>query len=659
VISTLLVANRGEIARRIFRTAAAMGIRTVAVYAEGDWNAPFVTEADQALALPGRTAAETYLNSAALLAAAVEAGADAVHPGYGFLAEQAGFARAVIGAGLTWVGPPPEAIEAMADKLAAKQAMAAAGVPVLPAWEITADLPPPGLPLPVIVKAALGGGGTGMRVVTAAGEFAEAVAAARREAAAAFGDPTVFAERYLAGARHVEIQVLADCHGTTVHCFERECSVQRRHQKLIEECPSPAVGAGLLERMAAAALAAAKAVGYSGAGTVEFLLEPSGEFWFTEMNTRLQVEHPVTEAVTGVDLVREQLLAAQGLPLSVTQERLARSGHAIEARLYAEDPAAGFLPAAGTLTQWHPAAEPACRWDSGVATGSVVGTEFDPLLAKVVAHAPTRTEAALKLALALERSRIRGVASNRDFLVGLLRHPEFLAGNITTDFIGRAGVPLAREPAPGELRLAVVAAVLADQAGARAAAPVLASLPAGWRNTVIPAERAGYRYRGELLEAGYRWQRDGRFEVTVTGAGDESRMAVAVLGAAGGWVDFTADGCRHRCHVLARGDRVWVQGPAGDIELTRLPRFAGPAPEPVAGRLAAPMPGTVRAVLVSRGERVAAGQLLMILEAMKMEHRITAPQAGVVTGLRAGPGSQVAAGDLLAVIEPPPQGGGA
>ena len=348
-----------------------MGIGTVAVYAEGDAGAPFVTEADRALALPGRTAAQTYLNIDALLAAAAAVGADAVHPGYGFLSERAGFARAVTAAGLTWVGPPAEVIEVMGDKLAAKRLLADVGVPVLESWQVTGDGLPDlsGVPLPLIVKAAMGGGGKGMRVVGTHAELAEAVAAARREAAAAFGDGTVFLERYITDARHVEIQVLADGHGGLVHCFERECSIQRRHQKIIEECPSPAVDPGLRERMGAAALAAAKAVGYLGAGTVEFVLEPSGDFWFLEVNTRLQVEHPVTEAVTGVDLVREQLLVAQGLPLSVTQDGLAINGHAIEARLYAEDPAAGFLPATGTLIDWCPATAPPCRWDAGVAAG--------------------------------------------------------------------------------------------------------------------------------------------------------------------------------------------------------------------------------------------------------------------------------------------------
>jgi len=749
LITTLLVANRGGIARRILRTAAAMGIGTVAVYAEGDAGAPFVTEADRAVALPGRTAAQTYLNIDALLAAAAATGADAVHPGYGFLSERAGFARAVTAAGLTWVGPPAEVIEVMGDKLAAKRLLADVGVPVLESWEVTGDDLPDlsGVPLPLIVKAAAGGGGKGMRVIGAgpggpgvttsdstisysttsdsAGgvpELAEAVAAARREAAAAFGDGTVFLERYITDARHVEIQVLADAHGGLVHCFERECSIQRRHQKIIEECPSPAVDPGLRERMGAAALAAAKAVGYLGAGTVEFVLEPSGDFWFLEVNTRLQVEHPVTEAVTGVDLVREQLLVAQGLPLSVTQDGLAIDGHAIEARLYAEDPAAGFLPATGTLADWCPATAPPCRWDAGVAAGSVVGVEFDPMLAKVIAHAPTRGEAALALALALRRSRIRGVTTNRDFLVAALRHPDFLAARTTTSFIQRSAVPLARHPSPAELRTAAIGAALAAQAAARAAAPVLATLPSGWRNTVMPPERAQYRHGPDAVAVSYARQRDGRFAVTVTGAGlapdgapetgepgqdgsagparpesaaqDSATQGSAAADSTGsgaatapgpdaapgpaatsaapdapapppclvtvhhvgdGWIEFDTGGQLHRLHVLAAGDQVWVQGPDGDVALTAVPRFPeAERGEAVAGALVAPMPGTVLAVHAAPGDTVAQGQLLMIVEAMKMEHRITAPAAGTVTEVRARPGDQVSGGDLLAVLDEAP-----
>jgi acyl-CoA carboxylase subunit alpha len=641
VISTLLIANRGEIARRIGRTAALMGIQTIAVYAEGDRAAPFVNEADRAEALPGRSAAETYLNIDALLAAATSTGADAIHPGYGFLSERADFARAVIAAGLIWVGPSPEVIESMGDKVAAKRMMAAAGLPVLPTWDSEGDQ----AEFPVLVKAVAGGGGKGMRVVGNAGELADAVAAAQREARAAFGDPTVFLEKYLTTARHVEIQILADDHGGAIHCFERECSIQRRHQKIIEEAPSPAVDEELRDRMGSAALAAAKSVGYRNAGTVEFLLEPSGDFWFLEMNTRLQVEHPVTEQVTGLDLVREQLLVAQGLPLSVNQADLTIQGHAIEARLYAEDPARGFLPATGTLVDWAPAPQPGCRWESGVEAGSTVGVEFDPMLAKVVAHAPSRGEAAARLALALARSRIRGVTTNRDFLVETLRHHAFRAGDTTTDFIERTGVPVSRTPTSDELQLAITAAALYQQCEVRAGSPVLRSLPSGWRNSVMPPERRSYEHDGQPLEVAYRAQRDGTFAV-----GDG---AVRLLTADQGWIGFEVDGGRrHRAHVFIDGDRIWVQGPDGDVALRSIPRLpqAGGGRD-VAGGLLAPMPGKVLTVAVTAGDAVAAGQLLLILEAMKMEHRVVAPGSGVVVSVGAREGEQVQGGDLLIVLE--------
>jgi propionyl-CoA carboxylase alpha chain len=427
-----------------------------------------------------------------------------------------------------------------------------------------------------------------------------------------------------------------------VHCFERECSIQRRYQKVIEEAPSPFLDVERRERMGAAALAAAKAVGYRNAGTVEFVVEPSGEFWFLEANTRIQVEHPVTEAIIGTDLVREQLLVAQGLPLSVTQADLSITGHAIEARLYAEDPAAGFLPATGTLLDWTPARDPAVRWDSGVETGSVVGVEFDPMLAKVIAHAPTRAEAAGRLALALARSRIRGVATNRDFLVAALRHPEFGAGHTTTSFIDRFGGALARTPAEDEIRVASIAAALAAQAEARAHAPVLGGLPSGWRNSVMPPEKRVYHYDGAEIEVGYRAQRDGGFDF-----GDS---VVRIQDVEDGWVDFEAAGRRHRVHVLIGASCVWVQGPEGDVALTVRPRFPEAEREAIAGGLVAPMPGKIISVEVAAGDSVDEGQLLMIVEAMKMEHRVIAPHPGVVGEVRAHPGDQVAGGDLLVVL---------
>lgn len=643
-MASLLVANRGEIARRIFRTASLMGIRTVAVYADGDRDAPFVADADRSVALPGRTAAETYLNVEAILAAAKASGADAVHPGYGFLSERADFARAVIDAGLIWVGPPPDAIAAMGDKIAAKKLMAEAGVPVLP------RLGREDARYPLVIKASAGGGGKGMRVVESAAGLEEALAAAEREALAAFGDGTVFMEPYLTGARHVEIQIVADTHGRVVPCFERECSIQRRHQKIIEESPSPVVDGELRGRMGDAAVAAARAVGYSSAGTVEFVLDDGGDFWFLEVNTRLQVEHPVTEAVTGLDLVREQLLVAAGQPLSIPADGPVMSGHAIEARLYAEDPATGFLPATGQLVDWRPAPDPAVRWDSGVEAGSVVGVEFDPMLAKVIAHAPTRSEAAGRLALALERSHIRGVRTNRDFLVATLRSAAFLAGDTTTDFIERAGVPLRRARSEDQLRVAAVAAALVLQDQARAGASVLRTLPAGWRNSVMPPESVTFSHPDGQLAVGFRYRRDGTADFSVNGWSSEVRHQSVQIGV----VVFECGGVTHRVDVLSEGSKIWVQGPEGDVELSLAARFPEPDTDVVAGALLAPMPGRVVSVAVAIDEAVQPGQLLMIVEAMKMEHRVVAPEAGTVTELRAVAGEQVQGGDLLVVIEPAP-----
>ncbi len=693
-ITRLLVANRGEIAHRIVRSAHAMGIETVAVMALGDESTALAAEADQVVRLPGRSAAETYLDAAVLVDAARRSGADAVHPGYGFLSERASFAQAVMDAGLTWVGPSATVIEAMGDKLAAKATMAGAGVPVLPSVEIDPTADPEDavkealeqLSFPVLVKAAAGGGGKGMRVVAHPGELAEALAAAQREAAAAFGDPTVFLERYVVDARHVEVQVLADDHGHLVTFTERDCSVQRRHQKVVEESPSPVVGPELRARLMTAATAAARAVDYRNAGTVELVLEPSGAFWFLEMNTRLQVEHPVTEAIHRVDLVREQLLVAQGLALSVTDEQLVPVGHAVEARLYAEDPAAGFLPAAGTILEWAPTADPEVRWDCGVATGTVVDTRYDPLLAKVVAYAPTRAEAVGRLALALERSRIRGVTTNRDVLVAILRHPEFGAGHATTAFLDHAGVATARRPSPRELQRAAAAAALVAQAERRAVAEVLASVPSGWRLAPMPPQRARYEVvdgapsvpapsasasagsfdavadaaggattEGETVggrgpgglrsvEVTYRAQRDGTFLVDGEPIGfqvDED-----------GWVLLEDAKGLYRLHVHRAGDRVWVQGPEGDVALRELPRFPDRGVEvPVPGALIAPMPGTVLAVAVAPGDVVDRGQMLVVVEAMKMEHRVTAPHPGAVLEVRVEPGATVAAGDTLVVLD--------
>ena len=525
MITKLLVANRGEIARRIMRSAHSLGIACVAVASDPDAGSPHVAEADEFVRLPGSTAAETYLRVDALMAAARSSGADAVHPGYGFLSEDATFARTCVETGLVFVGPPPDVIEAMGSKLAAKATMAAAGIPVLPTVQIpvTGGAPDAATQLgwPVLVKASAGGGGRGMRVVGGPDDLADAIASASREAAASFGDGTVFLEPYIARPRHVEVQIFGDSHGTVVHLFERECSIQRRHQKIIEECPSPAVTSSQRAEICATAVTAARAIGYVGAGTVEFLLLPDGSFAFLEVNTRLQVEHPVTELVTGLDLVRLQLLVAEGRPLPPEALGAELHGHAVEVRLYAEDPTRSWQPSAGRLHRFSVPTGPGIRVDSGVEDGSDVSPYYDPMLAKVIAHGPTRDDAARALAGVLDGAEIHGVTTNRDLLVRILRHPEFLSADIDTGFLVRhdpAELGAPKATADVEQRHAVAAALVA-QAQRRRAAPVLGGLPSGWRNNGSQLQACSFAGRSDQIDIGYRFDRTGRYaEIAVNGA---------------------------------------------------------------------------------------------------------------------------------------------
>ena len=638
-LESLLVANRGEIARRVFRTARAMGIRCVAVYVDADAGSPFVREADQAVRLAG-----SYLDGAAIIAAAQAAGAQAIHPGYGFLSENAEFASAVEAAGLVWVGPQPEVIAAMGDKLAAKRAAVDAGVPTLPSSDDPDADGAVGYPL--LVKAAAGGGGKGMRVVERAADLAEAVAGAQREAASGFGDDRVFLERFVPRARHVEIQILGDTHGNLVHLGERECSIQRRHQKVLEESPSPAVTPELRAAMGEAALKLGRSIGYRSAGTVEFLLDDdSREFFFLEVNTRLQVEHPVTEEVTGIDLVREQLRIAAGEPLGYGQDAVTFVGHAIEVRLYAEDAAAGFLPATGTLAAYAPAAEPDVRWDTGVEAGSVVSVDFDPMLAKVVAHELTRVEAAGRLALALERLHIGGVTTNRDFLATTLRHPAFLAGDTTTDFIERVDPARSLALAPEELGRAAALAALWLQGLNRDGAVVQRTLPSGWRNARLPQQQVSLRHAGSIIDVMYDHQRDGSFAI-----GDDG--VARVHGWSESHIDAEVDG--HRCAVAVTqaGQHIHVQVPRGTITFEVVPRFVVPGSELAEGGLVAPMPGVVLEVRCEPGDHVEARQTLVVLEAMKMEHHVKAPADGVVSEVRVTVGQHVENGTPLVEFEP-------
>ncbi|MDP6978876.1 MAG: biotin carboxylase N-terminal domain-containing protein [Myxococcota bacterium] len=636
---TLLIANRGEIARRIIRGAHEMGIRCVAVYVDADADSPFVRDADEAVRLPNG-----YLDGKSILDAARATGAGAIHPGYGFLSENAGFATDVAAAGIAWVGPEPGCIEQMGDKIAAKALAIKAEVPTLPGSDDPLDDAKVGYPL--LVKAAAGGGGKGMRVVESADDLKESVAAAKREALSGFGDDRVFLERYISRARHIEIQILGDSFGNVVHLGERECSVQRRHQKILEESPSPRVDDALRQKMGDAAVRLASEMNYRSAGTVEFLVDDdTGEFFFLEVNTRLQVEHPVTEAVTGIDLVREQLRIAQGEALGYGQDAIRTEGWAIEARLYAENPANGFLPEIGTLVAYDEAQEPAVRWDSGVAQGTVVGTDFDPMLAKVIATAPTRSEAAGRLALALERTHIGGVITNRDFLAATLRTEAFLAGDTTTDFIDRIDPPRSLELSSEELERHARIGALWVQGFNHANAAVLGGTPSGWRNARMPSQRLTLRAGEDDVEVAYRSQRDGSFRFD---DGSEARIH--------DWseneIDVEVAGLRSRSRVTRAGSLIVVQGPRGDVSFEERPRFIPPDSEDNAGGFVARMPGKVLELRVAAGDEVTAGQTLLVLEAMKMEHPMNATEDGVVAEVRVAEGDQVESGAVLLVVEP-------
>lgn len=666
-VTSLLVANRGEIARRIMRSARSMGITTVAVHSDADADSPHVTEADLAVRLPGDAPGDTYLRHDLLLDAAARAGADAVHPGYGFLSESGDFARAVHGAGLVWVGPPADAIDAMGSKIGAKDMMRAAGVPTLPSITVDGDVAPDpdavaALGWPLLVKASAGGGGRGMRIVESPDALAEALAGARREALSAFGDGTVFLERYITSPRHIEVQVLADAHGDVVALFERECSIQRRHQKIIEEAPSPVVGPELRARLSEAAVAAARAVGYVNAGTVEFVLDTGGggggEPYFLEMNTRLQVEHPVTEAVTGLDLVRLQLLVAGGSHLPAEVHAAAARGpvgHAIEARLYAEDPAAGWLPSTGTLSTFTvPTDRAGLRVDSGVESGGVVSPHYDPMLAKVIAYAPTRAEASASLAAALAGARIHGVTTNRDLLVRTVRHQAFAAGDTDTGFLDRHGLdvlaaPLADEGAVGRH---AVAAALAGQAARRAGARVLGTLPSGWRTNEVDRQEVTFDAGRRVVHVAYRMARRGHRVAEVALDGEVLDVAVGAVAPDG--VVLTAGGVTRRYVVDRVGAVVYVDGPDGSSRLVEEDRHPVAAEQVSAGSALAPMPGSVVRVAVAAGDRVEAGQVLVVLEAMKMEHAVHAGTSGTVAEVDVVEGDQVETGRLLAVVEPDP-----
>ena len=622
-VQRILVANRGEIARRVFRTCRSLGIGTVAVFSDADASAPFVAEADAGVRLAGNAPSDTYLRGDLVIAAAQATGADAIHPGYGFLSENAAFAQAVLDAGLSWLGPPPAAIEVMGSKLRSKELMAAAGVPCLPSW----TSPSEASRFPLLVKASAGGGGRGMRIVRSAAELTEAFEGAQREALSAFGDGTVFLERYVERPRHIEVQVVADTHGNTVALFERDCSIQRRHQKVIEEAPSPAVTPELRAKLSEAAIAASQAVAYEGVGTVEFVLEESGEFFFLEMNTRLQVEHPVTELVTGLDLVALQILVAQGLPLPAAALAPTMTGHAIEARLYAED--RDYLPQTGVLSLVD--FPSGVRVDSGVESGSLIGVHYDAMLAKVIAHGSTREEASARLADALDRARLHGVVTNRDLLVEVLRSAAWLANDVDTGFLERH---LAAVPDPQVHEIHCLAAALA------AAATRSSAFPTGWRN--VPSQPQTTSYDG--VPVAYSHSRQG-----LTASVGGTPYEVHLWSATPSSVDLTVAGVRRRFQV-SLGETTYVDSPLGHSALVEDPRFPIPGTALAAGSLTAPMPGTVLRVTASVGDEIKAGDALVVLEAMKMEHAVKAVADGTVTEVLIGEGEQVEAGAVLVVV---------
>jgi 3-methylcrotonyl-CoA carboxylase alpha subunit len=662
LFSKILIANRGEIACRVMRTARRMGIATVAVYSEADRSALHAELADEAWPIGPAPARDSYLNIEAILGAARDSGAEVVHPGYGFLSENAEFAEACEAAGLVFIGPPASAMRMMGSKAKAKDLMQGHGVPLVPGYHGAEQNPARLLDeaerigFPVLIKASAGGGGRGMRVVDSAAEFAAALAGAQREAGAAFGDDRVLLEKYLPRPRHIEVQIFADRHGNTVHLFERDCSIQRRHQKVLEEAPAPGLDPEQRGAIAKAAVAAARAVGYVGAGTVEFIAE-GGDFYFIEMNTRLQVEHPVTEAVTGLDLVEWQIRVAAGEPLPVCQADLALHGHAIEARLYAEDPERGFLPQTGTLHGLRFPPPEVARVDTGVRQGDTVSPFYDPMIAKIIAWGEDRAAAVGRLRRALAKTAVLGVGTNLGLLARVAAHPEFTSGAVDTGFIERhrASLMPPRQPAPDTvLAAAALSRLLACEDKARAA-----------------ASRSGDPFSPWARVDGWRLNGRGHQEL-IFRDGAEERL-ICATGQAGSWLlefgdrailaegerradaalSILLDGVRKKLTVLDHGAETAVFLDGESWRLTEIDPLAALAGEdPTAGRLTAPMPGRVAQLMVEPGTSVRRGQPLIVIEAMKMEHTVTAPADGVVEAVRFAPGDLVEEGAELIALAP-------
>jgi propionyl-CoA carboxylase alpha chain len=637
-IKKLLIANRGEIASRIILSAHDMGISCVAIYTEADASSPYVRQSDQAYKL-----SDSYLNAKEIIEIAKNSGADAVHPGYGFLSENASFANQVKKAGIKWVGPSANAIKKMGDKLTAKELAEKANVPTLP---MTSDPKKADtIGYPILVKAAAGGGGKGMRIVKKAKDLKEAIKSAEREAEGGFGDKRVFLERYIARSRHIEIQILGDSHGNIVHLGERECSIQRRHQKVVEESPSPMVDEEMRFAMGEAAIKLASKLKYESAGTVEFLVdEKTKEFWFLEVNTRLQVEHPVTEEVTGIDLVKEQLRIADGEELEYDQSDIDFFGSSIEVRLYAEDPGNDFLPVTGKLIAFEPANDPLVRWDIGIESGSVITSNFDPMLAKVISFGETRTEAANKLALALENSHFGGMKTNRDYLVSILRSEEYLAGDTTTDFIDRVELNSEINLTNEEIENYATVGAMWIQGKNRNEANVLSSISSGWSNGRLPHQEIKFDYNDKELLIRYKPQRDGSFITN-------NNKNLNIFDWNESFIDIEISNIRYRSKVTLENEKLLVHTHKGDILLNILPKFKLAEEVEIEGGLTAPMPGKVVEIKVKKGSTIKKGDTLVILEAMKMEHKVSAPANGKITEILVEKGEQVENGTTLVVVD--------
>ena len=640
IFNSILIANRGEIACRIIQTAHEMGVRCVAVYVDDDRESPYVKMADQSVRLPDGG----YLDGKEIIKAAKESRAEAIHPGYGFLSENASFARKVIKEGLIWIGPSANAISVMGDKLKAKELAEKAEVPTLPMASSSKDANKIGYPL--LIKAAAGGGGKGMRIVHKPKDLNEAIKSAQREAKSGFGDERIFIERYVEKSRHIEIQILGDNHGNIVHLGERECSIQRRHQKIIEESPSPRISEEVRNKMGDAAIKLAQKIKYQSAGTVEFLFDDkTDEFWFLEVNTRLQVEHPVTEEVTGIDLVSEQLRIARGEELGYLQNDIDFIGHSIEARLYAEDPNNDFLPEVGKLIAFEPGHNDDTRWDSGVAEGSEIGTKFDPMLAKIISYAPTRNDAALKLARALESAHIGGIKTNRDFLIACLRSQKFLDGDTTSDFIDRVNPDRKMRLSPKEIEHVISISALWIQEKNRLKANIASFMSSGWTNGRLPKQNITFIFDNEEYKVLYKYKRNIGYvfewgKIGIIHSADEYG------------IDAEFNGKRHYSRITIKDNNILVHMPYGDVNLEIKPRFVMPGSENIQGSLSAPMPGKVIALNVKKGSKVKAGDVLVILEAMKMEHSIKALEDGVVSKILISKNDQVENGAPLMIVDP-------